>query len=300
MNQRSVPPFQTGGLNQSFELFEEEEEDKNFNLLEQDIFKESESFVTQNEDQSNTATQRLGGIRSEPDPSNERQEIISIKFGDNIAEGLNRVKEIMRKESDIKVITIIFYDHEKGKVMKIRVNNDKNHAQRVLEAQQKKKISKRKKAPVHPQKKAGNNQKNGPKLFGKAMIDFFYDSKNHPIIDQFIRSNSKKSFKFSVSVQDILDWIQKHRLSECFNKIQAFREFWSFKETENLPENIKAKTFRDVCQYYLTNEASRMVFNRFCRNGNKEMKLDNAVAYLGILPTFLKGVADPQNFTALK
>ena len=298
MNHLSASPFQRG-LHESFEL-EEDEEDGNFNPLEEEIFKGSEPFVNSNEDQSNTATQRLG-IRSEPDPTNDRQEIISIKFGDNVAEGLERVKEIMREENNIKVITIVFYDHEKGKVMKIRVNNDKNQAQRVLESQlQKKKISKRKKAPVQPQKKAGNNQKNGPKLFGKAMIDFFYDSKNHPIIDQLIRNNSKKSLKFSVSVQDILDWIQKHRLSECFNKIQAFREFWSFKETENLTENIKAKTFKDVCQYYLTNEASRMVFSRFCRNGNKEMKLDNAVAYLGILPTFLKGVADPQNFTSLK
>lgn len=298
-NHLSAPQFQRG-LNESFQLIAEDEEDGNFNSLEEILKNSEQHYVNSNEDQSNTATLRLG-IRSEPDPTNDRQEIISIKFGDNVREGLARVKDVMREEKDIKMITIVFYDHEKGKVNKIRINNNKNQAQRVLESQlQKKKISKRKKAPVEPQKKAGNNQKNGPKLLGKAMIDFFYDSKNHPIIDQIIRSNIKKPLKFSVSVQDILDWIQKHRLSECFNKIQAFREFWSFKETENLLENIKAKTFRDVCQYYLTNEASRMVFSRFCRNGNKEMKLDNAVAYLGILPTFLKGVADPQNFTSLK
>ena len=300
MNNHQSPPLFHRGLHESFEYIEQE--NSSFNPLEEEeeIFKESEPFENSNEVQSNTATQRLG-IRSEPDPTNDRQEIISIKFGDNVAEGLSRVKDVMREEKDIQMITIVFYDHEKGKVMKIRIKNDKNQAQRILESQlQKKKISKRKKAPLQPQKKAGNNQKNGPKLFGKAMIDFFYDSKNHPVIDQIIRKNSKKSLKFSVSVQDILDWIQRHRLSECFNKIQAFREFWSFKETENLPENIKAKTFKDVCQSYLNNEASRMVFSRFCRNGNKEMKLDNAVAYLGILPTFLKGVEDPQNFTSLK
>ena len=223
-------------------------------------------------------------------------EIIKIKFNKKQPESIKAVKNILINEKDIKCISISFFDHTKQKVIRYKVNNQKNKS---LEITPPKKISKKKNnvEKTSPEKKS-NPHKNGPKIFGKAMIDYFYNQVNFTLIEKFLKVHSIPTIE--ITVEDMQQWIQKHRLAENFNKIQTFRDYWTINENVDDIENIKAKTFKDVCFHFLKNESARFIFSRFSGNGNKDMKLENALAYLGIIPTFIKGVLEPQNFHSFK
>jgi len=278
----------------NYESFENSLEDFNLNSLTRE---DSLKHVTgnQNDEINVNYTQKVDINEA----TKGHEQITTIRFGHNIGEGLSQIKDIMMTDRDIKLISILFYDHEKHKVIKIQVKNEKNQAHKALVAKiQKKKISKKKRQ--EPTEKRNNYQKNGPKLFGKAMIDFFYERENYPILESFIKKYTLKHPTVFLEIQDLHDWIQKHCLTACFNNIQAFRQFWTIKETGSQKEDFKALTFRDVCHHFLKNEAARLVFNKCFRNVNKKMKLDNAAAFLGILPILIKGVLNPQNFHSLK
>ena len=255
----------------TYQSFEDSSEDYNLNCLtREDSLKHIAGI--QNDDEINVNASQKVEIN---EATNGQHQITTVRFGNNIGEGLSQVKDIMMKDRDIKIITILFFDHEKRKVIKIKIKNEKNEANKVLITQiQKKKIVKTRRQEPTTEKRS-NNQKNGPKLFGKAMIDFFYERENYPILESIIKEYTFQNPTVFLQIQDLHDWIQKHRLAECFNKIHTFRQFWTVKKTGNLKEDFKALVFREVCHHFLKNEAARLVFARFCRNGNKEMKLDN-------------------------
>lgn len=229
--------------------------------------------------------------------SNGSHETIKIKFGHNVSEGLKQVRETLNKEQDVKSVTIVFWDQKKQKFVKIRVRNEKNQAPEVLANKMlKKRICKTSKPKTPPTPTVAHKHKNGPKLLGKAMVDYFFDEKNDAVIEKIIEENKRNHKDKKPNLQDMRKWIEDHHLGVIFNKIQTFSEVWSLADNED----IQAKVFRDVCHHFLINEGERFIISRFCGNSSKEMKLENALAYLSLLPKFVRGVLDPQNFCSLK
>ncbi len=228
----------------------------------------------------------------------ENNEVIySVNFSQNNDEIIRSFREILRDEKSFIKMIVKFSDQTKEETIVMKLKNTEVDRKVSLT----KKITKKKEKFVQNSKeKKTNPQKNGPKMFGKAMIDFFFDSHNFYKIESFLKKNSTGYPGEPITIIDLQDWIKKNKLAQTFNKIITFKEFWTIKEGLNAFEEIKAKSFRDICLYFLQYEASRMIFGRFAANGNKAMKLENALAFLGIVPILIRGVIDPQNFFSLK
>lgn len=227
--------------------------------------------------------------------------IIKMRFNRNTtkAESETKVKEFLQSEDNITAVIAVFFDPISNKTVRYNITKSKEKIQTLNLSPNSKKIRKNKMS-MENITKSNNPQKNGPKLFGKAIIAFIYDSSNKGIIEQIIIKNTPENSQHNCKIGNLLNWIQKKRLSEDFNKIVTFKKFWLVQKQKNTMENILSNTFRDVCLYFFKNKGARFIFSKFAGNGTKSLKLENACAYLGLIPVFIRGVLDPVNFNSLK
>lgn len=230
----------------------------------------------------------------------QKDQTITVSFDEtsNREENLRKINNILKNEKDIKTVEIQYFDHNQNKTYKIKVLNSLLQNSPI-----KKKIKKN--SPIKPSSSNGNKKnlhRNAPKILGKAIIDFCYSEKNLHIIERIIKKIIEKTHLPSkdLNVEKLIQWIKDKRLENNFHTIQCFKTFWTVEKNPQDIEQAIEKVFRDICEYFLLFEANRLILEKFCGKGNKEMKYDNAFADLQVIPKLIRGIKDPENFSCLK
>lgn len=158
--------------------------------------------------------------------------------------------------------------------------------------------------------KIKNRYKNSPKLFGRAFFRLLLKNelfaKEH-LTEEKLMTLSPSGINYpkdpnmlrdELSISQFIQWVKDNNFHTMYNNLHFYRKIWNYKKID--AQNKNSWVFQHF-KFFLTmlmKEFFQLYAFEYVLNSKIHVK--NGLKYLSLIPLFLRGIEDPENFTCLK
>lgn len=164
--------------------------------------------------------------------------------------------------------------------------------------------------PLRIEKKIKNRHKNTPKLFGQAFFRMLLKNKmfqNKYLTEDNLSNLAPEGINYpaeievvknKISINSFIQWVKNKNFHLIYSNLHFYREIWNYKKID---ENDEEGWIYQHYKYFMKTLMKEFFELYACPYvfGSK-IQAKNGIKYLNLIPHFLRGMEDPENFSCLK